>query len=654
MTGVAATSRRLAIARTADVAPLAVLLVAVITAIGVRFGPAPWRPGGDSDISDVAHTLVEPTDRIVLVSWITVAVALALRGLVTWRNGHRGVTSRRAVPTILAAAAVLVAGVSIVIDVDRAGQRPPVDLGDVAVGVALAAVVVSSWRLRPAFRTAVTVVVAVAVVGLVAPELWQTVTGVRDWDSFRFVVDEIAAPAAGRVPYGNFAPQYAALLGLPLVPILRSAPADALPLTLGWLIALQAVTLAAAVTIPLASGGRRYVVSAVLVVLAPAAAMNPRGLSATTYFASIPLRTLLPTVTLLVAFVALRRPAVRAAPMVALGILVGATVLNNPDFGLPAAVAVFAAVALARRSRGERATQVGLIAAGSTAVAVGYAVWAAVAGAPISVEFVMVFQRIFGAAGYFNVAMPAFGLHVVVASLFVSASAIGAILLRRAAVGTWLGRQGLVLTLVGGWSLLCLGYYAGRSYTATLVGGHALQIGLVTACLVPLVAAGTRRVRAVGIARAPMLASSIVLAVVAVAWCASNLGRIYPAPVYLGVEYEAAVDGVANFEDQVARLRVMSPATETTQSLEMPALTALASDVGTQTVVNNPGYLGLSRDLAGLQCQQWSEHTTTQVIVMTEVVRGLARSAQCRTHLDLAAAQPIAGTDWVAVPVRRR
>lgn len=638
-----------ALVRIQSVGPLAVILVSVSTALVFLLAPPAHEVSGDLDLSDYQHILVEPADRIAFASWLAVTALLLAWALRAARSGDPFSRLRR-LAAVIAALAVLLAVLSVVFDSDIVGPRPPLDVKDVVVGVVLVTLAVAVVRLEPRWRTPVSVAVVIVLGALVLPEIWQTTSSIRDWDSARFVMDEIAAPAAGRVAYGDYAPQYSALLGLPIAPVLAIVPGSALGITLSWLIALQVLTIGTAVALVVRAGGLRYLSLSTLVILAPCVATSPLGYGATTYFAAMPIRLVLPVLAIAGAYAVLRRwSSCSAIAFVALGVLAGAAALNNPDFGGPVLVAVVLVVAFVRAAWRPRAARAGLVVLGAAGAWALYAAWAWAVGAPVSPEFVLVFQRIFGVAGYFNVAMPAAGLQVAVVSLFVSATVIGLVLVRQCDPATWLGRQGLLLALTGSWALLSLGYYVGRSLTSTLTAGYALQIGMVAAGFIPLTVAAWRAGRR---GRAPMVVASVALSAIALVWCAGNLSRVWAPWTYLGDGSNAADE--SRLASDVVALRSAGLPDGTTQMLSMPSITSLMSGVPAQPVVSAPDYLVLSRAIAGLQCEQWARGSSTQVIVTRETAVGLARSRGCLDALDLPAARDVEkGEDWVSIPIRR-
>jgi hypothetical protein len=637
------------LARLATVGPLAVILVSFATLFVATVSPAASRATGDTDLSDYQHILIEPADKVVFGAWLAITVLLlawAMRG----RDERAPFATMRALAAVLGSFAILVAALSVIVDADVIGPRPALDGADVVVGGLVVGATLVVVRLRTPWRAVVSIALFALLTLLAVPELWQTTSSIRDWDSSRFVLDEIVAPAVGRVPYGDFAPQYSALLGLPLKPVLAFASQSALPVVLGWMVAMQAIALVTAVALVVRAAGTRYLAVVSAVIIAPCIGTTPRGFSPTTYFASIPVRVLLPVLTIAMAYTVMRRPIRHwMIASTGIGLVAGAAALNNPDFGGPVLVAVLVVAALLREPLPMRLARVGAVALGAVGVAIAYATWAWASGAPVSTDYTLVFQRVFGATGYFNIAMPAVGLHVAVVSLFISAAVIGLVLVRRCPSTTWLGRQGLLLGLVGTWSLLSMGYYVGRSLTATLVGGYALQIGMVSASFVPLIVAAWRAPRAGR--RPPLAVASVVLGILALVWCAGNLARVWAPWTYLGVSPSSTAAAI--LDAQVEDVRAAS-GPSTTQLLTLPAMTSLMSGVASQQVVSSPDYVVLSRTIAGLQCQQWYRSSAEHVVVNQVVSEALRRSPDCERLLDLSNPRPFGtSSDWVVIDVRR-
>ena len=288
------------------------------------------------------------------------------------------------------------------------------------------------------------------------------------------------------------------MLGFPIAPVLAALGSHAIWGVVAWLVVLQIVAFVISVALPVLVGGWRMLAPASVVAVLPSLAAGPHGGSAVDYFAVTPMRVVLPSVTLLAAFLVLRRrraPAgLQRAKLVLLGLLCGTATLNNPDYGLPAALIVVGTVLITSPGSRDCVRSTVYLLSGLALPFVAYTVLGWTLGRPVHWSEWLFFQRTFGADGFFAVAMTPYGLHIAAVALFVSATVIGVVLVTVVSRGRsgFAYRQGVLLTLVGGWSLLCLPYFVSRSVTLNILGGYAYMIGMVVAAFLPLLRAGLR------------------------------------------------------------------------------------------------------------------------------------------------------------------
>ena len=190
---------------------------------------------------------------------------------------------------------------------------------------------------------------------LMFPILWQAPNGVRDAYHFLFTSDELAAVAAGKFPLSDYIPQYSNLLSFPVAPFLKFFSSSEMVVMI-WLFLLQIFCLAIPTTIAIKLTNWSIAPLTFLLVWLPAVATgDPKTLnSASTYFAAMPIRYVGPIALLGMLllwikqyFINVRNVKSPTRSDLLLGICIGLVVLNNPDFGAPAAAAA--------RSRAPRA-----------------------------------------------------------------------------------------------------------------------------------------------------------------------------------------------------------------------------------------------------------------------------------------------------------
>ena len=630
-----------------------VLGVAVVTVGGLLLGPAATARTSSSTLYDPAWGLLEPTDRAVMVAWFALAIALA----VLFTFGVPAAMRSRRIPTwvatVAAAAAMVLAVTSVTWTIDPTAFWPGISLG-VLFGGLIGAVLLIATTLAPApFARVGTLLTAGVAIAYTLPALLQFPSGIRDPFHYRYTSEEIVTVAAGRFPLADYVPQYTNLLPFPIAPVLRWFPGRAELVVVGWLLLLQVVALAVAVALPVLLGGRRYLGPALVVACGPPLMEVSGGTSSSTYFAVMPMRVVLPATAILAAYLALRKRQDvvlrRPARLLSVGVVAGLAALNNPDYGLPALAAVLVVVFLAGRSFGARCLALGVTTVGAVLVFPAYALIGAMAGKSVDWSKWLAFQRVFGAEGYSAVAMKPFGPHIAVVALFVSASVLGFVLVwrSRSTTSSFAYRQGLVLALTGGWSLLSLPYFVGRTLTPTLIGGYTYAIGLVVAALLPLLHRSVRAIRA-EVAR-DMTAASIGLAFggLAVASAVASLAFVSAPSDYIDGQMQHAggrsgvFTGVVMTMDALLAvpanedLRELVDAGEVGQAVDMSGLLELATGFPSVSIASSPDYFDTSPFFAQTLCGGPWPDSARYLLVDADVAVRLAAEPVCADRFDL-------------------
>ena len=658
--------------RIALIPAVAAVVTAVFTGITVWLGPEPVVRTHSVMLNVPSYALSEPVDRFVLAGWWAIAIVMALG--VGWglRRGRRARIrpARGAAPQwVVAALGVVASGVivtSLLWGTDETGMWPGISTLGLMLGAAFALFVFRMWSLPRWFAVAASVVVIGLVLSFALPTLLQTPGAVRDAGDFQYTSDEIAAVAAGRFPLSDYVPQYSVLLGFPVAPLLKLLGARAVYGVVAWLLLLQVVALAVAVVLPTLVGGWRMLAPAVVVAVVPTLSGLP-----TAYFAAIPLRVVLPALCILAAFLTLRhrRPLTRrlGARVACLGVALGLTVLNNPDFGGPAALAVLVVTVIVIPTLRGKALAAGVLLAGSALSFVLYAVVGVSTGHPVHWSQWLIFQKAFGVEGFNAVAMKPFGLHIAFVTLFISAAVTGfALLIRYRDDGSRFGyQQGLLLALVGGWSLLALPYFSGRSMVPTLVAGYSYMAGMVVGALLPLLRAGARALRARPGHGSMEVAVSLCLGALAVAGAASTLLLVYlpshnyavvasvpPGRLQILVQLTGRLQAL---RDQSADdLEMLMAEGRVEQALDMASLTGLASGVPSGSLATHGVYFDLSPVFTDLQCTLPWDEGVDYLLVTDVTAAAFERQPSCAAHFDFSQQRvyPVADATLVMLPRR--
>jgi hypothetical protein len=209
----------------AYVAPIALLLLTLITVVIVKVGPTPHPATGSSELFPGHAALIEPRDRMVLLSWwLSVPILLGLVWILARLPRGR---ARLIGESLTLAGSVVVAVASALwfeeVDAGLAIWIPRLHAWELAVGV-MAAVLAVGTLLAGAvwFRRVASAVLVIATLSFLLPAMVQTPTSIVEPYHAIYTLDELLAPAAGQVPLVDYFPMYVNLLGFPIAPLIQS------------------------------------------------------------------------------------------------------------------------------------------------------------------------------------------------------------------------------------------------------------------------------------------------------------------------------------------------------------------------------------------------------------------------------------------------
>jgi hypothetical protein len=487
----------------------------------------------------------------------------------------------------------------------------------------------------------------------------QTPWNVVDTNHMLYTSDEVLAPTAGRWPFVDYLPQYSNLVGLPLAfiaPLVRIAPVHA-----AVIVSVALVMLTLWVFLRLLRSTVTPTVQSVWVVAAAAAwpafsnGFLEGGERAVGALNSGAMRPLLP----LALGLGLGRLSQRAGstPRVVLGIgaLAGVAAVNNVDFGVPALLAGATAVIAAAWTQPIDGTRDGAtrtvirlltwyLVGAVVAIAVTIAVLAVAGGGRPRPMLGALTALTYSRFGWFNVAMPVYGLHTLAALLFLATAGLGVSSLARPGPhgpGRAVAVRAAYFGLLG---VLVLPYYAGRSLTPVLVIGYAFIIGV---CAAHVFALTSSRLVWIVLVGAGLAAWSFVPQPL------QSLARL--AGPGRGETHDMV--RVVDLDRRAAALRASVTSLPPDLSAGLVAGSgnslALATGITNAVLTSNAAFM-LSGDYwAGLQCEHLAE-TGLDVVLVEDpaVAAALVGNAECADALDPGSAR-LLDTGWTAIDLRR-
>jgi len=442
--------------------PLAAAVAASVTVLAV---PAltRWAYASATGTTDLTSRLVDPVfevrDKLV---WLVALVSAGAIGLIFTivSPSKRWAANRWRYALIAGPGIVAVVG-------SAAYEDEALGLGPVNVLLALALLPLLIRAFGPLSAGAMRFVWAgSAVAGILVylPSLWQTPQGLYDPWHASHIIDEILGPTAGRLPLGQYVPQYGGLLGIPLAPFHSLVSHDVETWVTSYLSVLSIITiallcLAAALMLPRGRSALGPLLVVPVLLMKPSGAGIPLPVGVEGFYSAIPERSLLPACVAVLMLLLVSRPRWRSG-WLCVGAASGMAALSNVESGAPASLAVLL-VLFAVRARRQQMVQwvVGWLAVGAT-----YALMLFVTGQPLVPRYWVAFALEF-AGGFGALPMPAFGNYIFILIVLVAGMASALPVLRRCHSG-----RNCPTAAVGGlyfsaWGMLTFPYYVARSST---------------------------------------------------------------------------------------------------------------------------------------------------------------------------------------------
>jgi hypothetical protein len=474
----AATTRGQPVPLPAEVAAVTTLLPRVVTATAVVLitfaairGPNPTNKNWDKAMFVVAgllaalccvYFLTRPARRAASVTAACAAGALLL-GIARLERQSEHVT---------------IGGVDIRLPhLFWEGFGPPVAIGALILAVVL-------WRSLDRLQTSGPLR-AVLMTGIAVVCVGDLASLVRTFSDFAepvnnvFLLNEVLAPAAGKVPDATFVPQYISLYGWLLVPLRHLMSArDLVQVATIFMssLAILSVVFAVVIAYRSMSSPRLWFAAGIVIPLTCVTVLHDHtpyfASSIASYMQELPTRmfpTMLYSLLGLEEITRIRNGKVRNWRLFALGALAGLIVWNSQDFGIAVTLAYGILLAVAVPTGRVRRSM--LRWAGG--LLVGLAVYPAatqLAGTPIQWTDFGLFSRAF-ANGYAAAPIQVPGPVLVVFPLLLSSASVGLALLwrqrrRPPGAAATSDRAILTLALVGTWGTGGFVYYLGRSYAS--------------------------------------------------------------------------------------------------------------------------------------------------------------------------------------------
>ena len=310
------------------------------------------------------------------------------------------------------------------------------------------------------------------------PSVLQIPSGLSSRSNAVYVLNELLAPTAETFPLSSFVPQYTALLGFPIVPIIKVFGSSSIFLvTTIWLTIMTLTILVALTTIwrrIFPQMPRSLGLLGISALLLAASADVPRALN----LASLPswtVRFFLPSLVALALLSAIttRQKKSKDFKFFALGAMSSICVLNNFEFGATAVISVFLALfGLVIRQQVNLFQIFNFLISLFITTALIYQAYL-FQDEKIQINYLTFFSREFGANGFGSWPMPIIGTYVIVFAIAGLALIFSFIRLMDSKNADQDKNQVIMPVIglaifAGSWTIISSLYYAGRSVDGSL------------------------------------------------------------------------------------------------------------------------------------------------------------------------------------------
>ena len=302
---------------------------------------------------------------------------------------------------------------------------------------------------------------------------------------YPFAINEMTAPAVGKIPWIDFIPQYSALLGFLIVPLLQIFSSHATSIVFAWIATLEMVCIVVPIIVAFKIGGKKTLAVSMFFVVS-LMAMSPNMLKTVQI---LPLRLIFPA--LIFAFIGLTEISSdwrkRIAQSSILGALTGLMLLNNLDFGLPTAISLcLASLSMFSSLRNWINYCSVLVLSASTVFGLYFAfAYLFFEGHVSDIANMLIYPKVYGVAGFYREPMVMAGMHVNYVIYFIFGLCVSVFLFHRSRIleSQSIKKISSLLIFSSVWGLLSMVYFSSRSLPSSLMSGLNYQLA-ITAILI--------------------------------------------------------------------------------------------------------------------------------------------------------------------------
>ena len=473
--------------------PITLILVSVSTYFIRKLGPEPFIDLNNNLVNIKELALVEKRDQFIFYSWLSIVIIYATILLIKHDFFGNKINSSISINSTIFLGLFL-ALLSVLWSEDLHEKMTGISLWSgispihLIIGFILSMIIVLiTSNYIPRLHMVLNIILISISILFILPNLIQFPKYLDDQNHFNFVANDLIASSIGKTILFDYFPVYTNVLGIPLAPILKFSPSHPIQLAVYYLVFLQFIVLLISFLLIKATVPKRLVPLSFLVLILPIFATGDTGRSPSSYFPILPLRIVIPLFCIYISFKIIFSKSINKSGLFILGILLGINIFNNLEFGFTSSLSIILSSLLLLRKTPHLKTFIVVVFSGLVLSFISILSFFELINKPLKYSEIFLFIKL-TLSGYYAIPMDAFGIHIIIVSLFITGSVISSYqLLSNTPDNSRITKRNYLLFILSIWSVMTLPYFVGRSFPSTIIGGFAFHYALIISLLLPTI-----------------------------------------------------------------------------------------------------------------------------------------------------------------------
>jgi hypothetical protein len=627
--------------------PITLIFISISTYLIRKFGPEPFIDYSNTLVNIKDLAIVEKRDQYILFSWLFILIVFAIFLLRRNRSFSKKFNSSIIIYLLIFIALFLTLRSALwsedlyekMTGTSLWSGISPIHL--VIGGIFGVILLLGFSNYRPRVTGSINFLLIFISIFYILPNLIQLPKYLDDQTHFNFVADDLIANSIGKTILFDYFPVYTNVLGIPLAPILNFSPNHPVQLVVYYLIFLQAIILLISFLLIKAAAPKRLVPFSFLILILPIFAIGDSGTSPSSYFPIFPLRIVVPLICVYVSLQILFSKHISKYGLFSLGVFLGINIFNNLEFGLTSSLSIFLAALILLRKTALIKIFVLVVLAGIGTTFISIYSFFELINKPLKYEEIFLFIKL-TLSGYNAVPMDAFGIHLIIVTLFISGCVISANqLLRTQISNSKIIKRNYLLFIISLWSVMILPYFVGRSFPSTILGGFGFHYALIMTLILPTIFSVFKVTRS---QRSYLFVNTIFL-FLGLSITLSLLFNINDPRIKINEVKEFKAESSEFYSLRLQYEFFLEKSNDktlfdlfksTSISQILPLSGALESQIGlpSELVTNHPWHLEVTPLYTTLQCEYSKESKYRYVLTNPRTIDSLALNPACSSVFD--------------------